>query len=217
MSVPIKVHLFRMRNPDGSSKDWAIPTDLDSGTLPVYFGRTGSTLRLTETPANRCRNRSVFQEVSVRIREKEHKGYQDLGVFVLAPNRRDLTLWNATTSASSQDAAADPKDNPPTAPVSSLYWRFRQLRTVETARRRTMAAACVEAIEHLASVGWHLPECTPDECEGLAIWLAVSKNTTQGILPLTEACKPHIGFFLLLAQQKLELTIANEQGQLITT
>ena len=71
MAAPaITVLLYRMRNPNGTSKDWAVPTVLDPQRLTVYFGRTGSTLRQAETPAGRCRDGIPIREAEDRIREK---------------------------------------------------------------------------------------------------------------------------------------------------
>lgn len=209
----IQVQLFRQHHRDGTSQDWAVPVNLEGSKLPVYFGRTGSTLRLTETPAHRCRDGSPFREAEVRIREKEAKGYQDLGVFLLSANRRNLT----PTSPGNRERLPDAAAGDPATPVPALYWRWRSAELVETARRQAFATACTEAVARLAAVGWTLPGCSPDPQEGLAIWSSVTQDAHHGVVPLTEAHKPFIAFLLSLARRGIDLTVANEQGQIITT
>ena len=203
------MQLFRQHNRDGTSQDWAVPVNLEGSKLPVYFGRTGSTLRLTETPAHRCRDGSPFREAQVRIREKEGKGYQHLGVFLLSANRRNLTPTSPGDGASVPDAAAGDQ----AAPVPALYWRWRP----QTARRQALATACTEIVASLAAVGWTLPGGAPDQHEGLAIWSSVTQDAHHGVVPLTEAHKPFIAFLLSLARRGTDLTVADEQGQIITT
>jgi len=154
MAAPaITVLLYRMRNPNGTSKDWAVPTVLDPQRLTVYFGRTGSTLRQAETPAGRCRDGIPIREAEKRIREKMAKGYQALGTFRLAANRRDLRL-----ASTSPPDAGHGWDTPETSnAVPALYWRWRPTGGVETARRRVLDTACTEIIAGLAAVGWTLP------------------------------------------------------------
>ena len=210
MAAPaITVLLYRMRNPNGTSKDWAVPTVLDPQRLTVYFGRTGSTLRQAETPAGQCRDGIPIREAEKRIREKMAKGYQALGTFRLAANRRDLRL--ASTSP------PDGRDTPETSnAVPALYWRWRPTGRLETARRRVLDTACTETIAGLAAVGWTLPGCSPEARDGWVIWSSVTQDTHQGVVPLTEAYKPLIAFFLSLARRAIDLTVADEQGQIIT-
>lgn len=213
MAAPaITVLLYRMRNPNGTSKDWAVPTVLDPQRLTVYFGRTGSTLRQAETPAGQCRDGIPIREAEKRILEKMAKGYQALGTFRLAANRRDLT----PVSTSPPDAGHG-RDTPETSnAVPALYWRWRPTGGVETARRRVLDTACTEIIAGLAAVGWTLPDCSPEARDGWVIWSSVTQDAHQGVVPLTEAYKPLIAFFLSLARRAIDLTVADEQGQIIT-
>lgn len=205
MAAPaITVLLYRMRNPNGTSKDWAVPTVLDPQRLTVYFGRTGSTLRQAETPAAECRDGIPIREAEKRIREKLAKGYQTLGTFRLAANRRDLT------------PVSPPDGDAPETPEAALYWRWRPTGGVETARRRVLDTACTEIIAGLAAVGWTLPDCSPEARDGWVIWSSVTQDAHQGVVPLTEAYKPFIAFFLSLARRAIDLTVADEQGQIIT-
>ena len=208
----ITVHLYRMRNPDGTSKDWAVPTVLDPLRLTVYFGRTGSTLRQAETPAGRCRDGIPIREAEDRIREKMAKGYQALGTFRLAANRRDLRL-----ASTSPPDAGHGWDTPETSnAVPALYWRWRPTGRLETARRRVLDTACTETIAGLAAVGWTLPGCSPDERDGLLIWSALSQDIHQGVVTLTDDRKPLIAFFLLLARRRVGLSLVDESGQGVT-
>ena len=225
MAAPaMTVRLYRMTHPDGTSKDWAVPTAIDPRRLTVYFGRTGSALRQAETPAGRCRDGIPIREAEVRVREKVAKGYQALGTFRLAANRRDLTPEAATppvppaTAApgSNLDAEEAPAEATANPDSGSLYWRWRPTGCVETARRRALDAACTETIACLTAVGWTLPGCSPEEHDGLVIWSSVTQDAHQGVVPLTEECKPFIAFFLSLARREIDLTVADEQGQIMT-
>ena len=205
MAAPaITVHLYRRENPDGTSKDWDVPTVLDPQRLTVYFGRTGSTLRQAETPAAECRDGIPIREAEKRIREKLAKGYQTLGTFRLAANRRDLT------------PVSPPDGDAPETPEAALYWRWRPTGGVETARRRARDTACTEIIAGLAAVGWTLPGCSPDERDGLLIWSALSQDIHQGVVTLTDDRKPLIAFFLLLARRRVGLSLVDESGQGVT-
>ncbi len=211
MAAPaITVHLYRMGNPDGTSKDWAVPTVLDPQRLTVYFGRTGSTLRQAETPAGRCRDGIPIREAEDRIREKAAKGYQALGTFRLATNRRDLT----PESACQDDAGhgQDASDTPNAVPA--LYWRLHAPATVTGTRFET---AVQDTNERLATVGWSLPGSRPDDA-GNRLWLRAigPPASSHGLVPLTDDHRPLIAFFLLLARQEVGLTVADEQGQVIT-
>ena len=213
MAAPaITVLLYRMRNPNGTSKDWAVPTVLDPQRLTVYFGRTGSTLRQAETPAGQCRDGIPIREAEKRIREKMAKGYQALGTFRLAANRRDLRL-----ASTSPPDAGHGRDTPETSnAVPALYWRWRPTGRLETARRRVLDTACTETIAGLAAVGWTLPGCSPDERDGLLIWSALSQDIHQGVVTLTDDRKPLIAFFLLLARRRVGLSLVDESGQRVT-
>ena len=210
-----EVMLYRQTNPDGTAKDWAVPT-LTEGSVKVYFGRTGSTLRLAETPKDHCRNGSLKQEIEARMQEKRAKGYQALGVFALADNRRDLTPLTDTAAASvatTSTADADPAKGDPSVSAPSLYWYWpERAKKVELPTRN---AACKEILMRFAAMGWTLADC-PSNTEEAAIWSVVTKDATRGIVPLVEDHKPLVAFFIYLTQ-RCHLSVANEQGQIITT
>ena len=159
-----------------------------------------------------CRDGIPIREAEDRIREKMAKGYQALGTFRLAANRRDLSL-----ASTSPPDAGHGRDTPETSnAVPALYWRWRPTGRLETARRRVLDTACTETIAGLAAVGWTLPGCSPEARDGWVIWSSVTQDTHQGVVPLTEAYKPLIAFFLSLARRAIDLTVADEQGQIIT-
>ena len=202
-----EVMLYRQTNPDGTAKDWAVPT-LTEGSVKVYFGRTGSTLRLAETPKDHCRNGSLKQEIEARMQEKRAKGYQALGVFALADNRRDLTPLTDTAAASVATTSTVDADSAPVPPALYWWWSSSEVTAAEK--------QCVDIAERLAAVGWALPNC-PANAKGPAIWSALSRDTHQGIVPVMADQAPRIAFFLLLAQQRKELRVSNEQGRIMTT
>ena len=211
MAAPaITVLLYRMRNPNGTSKDWAVPTVLDPQRLTVYFGRTGSTLRQAETPAGQCRDGIPIREAEKRIREKMAKGYQALGTFRLAANRRDLSL-----ASTSPPDAGHGRDTPETSnAVPALYWRLHAPATVTGTRFET---AVQDTNERLATVGWSLPGSRPDDA-GRALWLRAigPPASSHGLVPLTDDRRPLIAFFLLLARREVGLSLADDSGQAVT-
>ena len=202
-----EVMLYRQTNPDGTAKDWAVPT-LTEGSVKVYFGRTGSTLRLAETPKDHCRNGSLKQEIEARMQEKRAKGYQALGVFALADNRRDLTPLTDTAAASVATTSTVDADSAPVPPALYWWWSSSEVTAAEK--------QCVDIAERLAAVGWALPNC-PANAKDPAIWSVLSRDTHQGIVPVMADQAPRIAFFLLLAQQRKELRVSNEQGRIMTT
>ena len=172
MAAPaMTVRLYRMTRPDGTSKDWAVPTALDPRGLTVYFGRTGSTLRQAETPAGQCRDGIPIREAEVRVREKVAKGYQALGTFRLAANRRDLTPESACQDdAGNGRDASDPSAASSPKAIPALYWRLHAPATVTGTRFET---AVQDTNERLATVGWRLPGSRPDDA-GRALWLRMA-------------------------------------------
>ncbi len=201
----VKVHLYRYRHPDSTAKDWAVPVTVAPQGLTVYYGRTGSALRQADTPASRCQDGLPMREGALRIREKLGKGYQSLGEFWLADNRRDLTP--VPGRAPPPAAAAEPEP----APSPCLYWRWRPGATAEAASRRAaVEAACAAA--RLAAVGWTLPESQPAD-DGRALWAAVTGDAHHGVLSLADGHQPRVAFWLLLARRLEGLTLADDARQ----
>ena len=85
----VTVRLYRYR--DGiRSKDWARPVGFapDTPGLTVYYGATGTPLRVAVTPIERCRHGSPLDEAEHRARQKQAKGYRDLGYYRLELGHR---------------------------------------------------------------------------------------------------------------------------------
>ena len=123
--MPIKVLLLRYTHPDGSEKDWGYPVETCSASpaFTVFYGRAGSALRQTETPAAECHDRNPAREAERREREKRAKGYYVLGEFWLADNRRELT--RVTPSGVVPTSAAPPV--PPAPARAARHLRSGQI------------------------------------------------------------------------------------------
>ena len=145
--MPIKVTLFRLTHPDGSAKDWAYPVDTSSASpaFTVFYGRTGAALRQTETPAAQCHDRNPAREAERREAEKCVKGYQALGEFWLADNRRELhrVTPSGVVPASSALPPPAPAAPSPSAPAAlpHLYWRWRPEPGMDAAAQQKLARA----------------------------------------------------------------------------
>ena len=125
------------------------------------------------------------------------KGYQALGTFRLAANRRDLRL-----ASTSPPDAGHRRDTPETSnAVPALYWRWRPTGGVETARRRVLDTACTEIIAGLAAVGWTLPGCSPDGAGWLRHLVGRQPGHPSRGRAVNRRRKPLIAFFLLLARR----------------
>lgn len=204
----VQVELYRKANADGTSKDWAAPVVLNRQRLTVFYGRTGSVLRQAETPASRCRDGSPVREAQARVREKLGKGYQALGVHLLADNRRDLTP-EQRPAALAPAAPATTQTLPP-----ALYWR---LRLSDPQAGQVFEAAVQETTALLATVGWTLPGSQPD-ADGRELWLRIiGRPVDASLVLLTDENRPRVAFFLVLARRNVGLSLADESGQVITT
>ena len=60
--MPVEVHLYRYRHPDGTAKDGATPVAVSPLGLTVYYGRTGSALRQSQTPVGQCQHGNPVRE-----------------------------------------------------------------------------------------------------------------------------------------------------------
>jgi len=213
--MPIKVTLFRLTHPDGSAKDWAYPVDTSSASpaFTVFYGRTGSALRQTETPAARCRDGNAAREAALREREKRAKGYHALGEFWLADNRR--ALQQVTPSEVAPASSAPPPSAPPAPPaLPHLYWRWRPESGMDAAAQQTrLEAALHQVAKSLAQVGWTLPGVEPDT-DNAELGSRVIAQAT-GSLALTADLRPLIAFWLLLARACSCVRLADDQGRRI--
>lgn len=212
--MPVEVHLYRYRHPDGTAKDWATPVAVSPLGLTVYYGRTGSALRQSQTPVGQCPHGNPVREGERRIREKLAKGYQSLGQFWLADNRRDLTpvatTPSAAGSASSRDRAA--AGSPP-----GLYWRWRAEpdRPAFVQAAAVAEAACSAVLTQLATVGWS-PVAPGFSDAGDSRWAIASGGARVGIVPLMDGQQPWVAFWLLLARRLPGLTLVDDHQQPVT-
>ena len=213
--MPTKVYLFRLTHPDGSAKDWAYPADTtpSSPAFTVFYGRTGSTLRQTETPAARCRDGNPLREAEHREREKVAKGYDAVGPFWLADNRRDLKPvidWGVVSDP-------DPSPTPP-----QLYWRWRPESGMDAADPQTQLEAALRQVEkQLAQVGWPLPRIgwplplnDPHPITSRLASVIIIQTTCS--LALTTEYQAGVAFWLLLARACPCVQLADDQGRSVT-
>jgi len=75
--------LFRYRNSDGTSKDWAYRS-LSDGGLEICWGRTGAVSQRQTYGA------AQTQEILQRAQQKQRKGYLPLGAAVLRHGLMEL-------------------------------------------------------------------------------------------------------------------------------
>jgi hypothetical protein len=104
-------NLYRHRNSDGSSKDWAVRSHPD-GSITTRWGKTASCLPGVS-------NRSGVRQFDIE-KQKQAKGY----VFVAEVDidGDGNVVFPGKTSAT-QSQGPDPNPEPlPTPPVESLYW-----------------------------------------------------------------------------------------------
>ena len=104
-------NLYRHRNTDGSSKDWAVTTHAD-GSISTRWGKTASRLPSINTRTG-IRQHDIEQQ-------KQAKGY--VFVAVVDIDGDGNVVFPGKTSAT-QSQGFDPNPEPlPTPPVESLYW-----------------------------------------------------------------------------------------------
>ena len=95
-------NLFRYRNADGSSKDWAYRR-LPGGELEICWGRTGAVSQRQIDAAAQAG--AILQ----RAQQKEHKGYVPLGDAVLRHGVMELLPAPMRT----QTPPSPPRPKPP--------------------------------------------------------------------------------------------------------
>ncbi len=100
--------LFRYRNSDGSSKDWAVTTNAD-GSISTRWGKTASRLPSINT-------RTGIRQYDIE-RQKQAKGYVFVGEVEIDVDG-NIRLPRPTTMAASSPM---PSGNPP-VPLDKLYW-----------------------------------------------------------------------------------------------
>ena len=103
--------LFRYRNSDGSSKDWAIRTNGD-GTFTKRWGKTGTRLTSKDFPM------AHPDDIHKEKRGKLNKGYQLLGLFLIdEAGNISAVLPESSTATVSNPPQEDPR----------IYWRIKIL------------------------------------------------------------------------------------------
>ncbi|WP_445369524.1 hypothetical protein ACH5Y9_10185 [Methylomonas sp. BW4-1] len=106
-------NLYRHRNTDGSSKDWAVKSNSD-GSITTRWGKTASKL-----PG--VRHRRGIRQFDIET-QKQAKGY--VFVAVVDIDGDGNVVFPGKTSAT-QSQVPEPDSNPEpmlTPPVESLYW-----------------------------------------------------------------------------------------------
>ncbi|MDO9005888.1 MAG: hypothetical protein Q7V20_20785 [Aquabacterium sp.] len=192
--------LYRHRNADGSSKDWAVRTNPD-GSITTRWGKTAPRLAGANT-------RSGIRQSDIE-REKQAKGY----VFVAEVD------IDGTGNVSIQIVPApDPqpsKPSPPT-PVVALYWHI-DCRT----NRQTRKALAAE-IKRLVGVIHTLSDSEARPEQGWPGWQQLSELTlTAGRFEHSGQIKPAQGvmpWLLLLALKHqrfagVEIDMATENSR----
>ncbi len=106
-------NLYRHRNSDGSSKDWAVRSNSD-GSITTRWGKTADSLPGVS-------NRYGVKQLDIE-RQKQAKGYVLVGAVDIDVNGNVVFPGNASATQS-QDP--EPNSNPdpvPTPSVEALYW-----------------------------------------------------------------------------------------------
>ena len=93
--------LFRYRNADGTSKDWAYRL-LPNGAAEVCWGRTG---QITQS---RAYARGQARDILRRARDKQHKGYVPLGDALLRNGSLEPVPPESASSIPRSPAPSEP-------------------------------------------------------------------------------------------------------------
>lgn len=106
-------NLYRHRNPDGSSKDWAVRSNPD-GSITTRWGKTADSLPGVS-------NRYGVKQLDIE-RQKQAKGYVLIGEVDIDVNG-NVVFPGKTPATQSQGLEPDSNPKPvPTPPVEALYW-----------------------------------------------------------------------------------------------
>ncbi|WP_340124197.1 hypothetical protein [Methylobacter svalbardensis] len=138
--------LFRYRNPDGSSKDWAVQTHPD-GSVTTRWGKTASRLPSSST-------RNGVSQVDIEL-QKQHKGYVFIGEVTI-DHEGNVSFPLQNPEPGTQPVTADRPE--------TLYWHIDCNADPETCLQlgselRRMIAVLYAYDEELAEVeqiwnGW---------------------------------------------------------------
>ena len=109
--------LYRYRNQDGSSKDWAVCANAD-GTYTTRWGKTGSKLQ-----SKTFKNMLPMQD---HIRSKTNKGYTYVGKVDIDDSGHVQNI-SSESQAPTTTASIDPH---PTQETLCIYWRIKVLPSI---------------------------------------------------------------------------------------
>ncbi|WP_026600460.1 hypothetical protein [Methylomonas sp. 11b] len=107
-------NLYRHRNSDGSSKDWAVRSNSD-GSITTRWGKTADSLPGVS-------NRYGVKQLDIE-RQKQTKGYVLVGAVDIDVNGK--VVFPSKTSVNTSQKPPEPDATPefvPTPPVEALYW-----------------------------------------------------------------------------------------------
>ncbi|MDX8128126.1 hypothetical protein QLH52_12595 [Methylomonas sp. OY6] len=106
-------NLYRHRNPDGSSKDWAVRSNSD-GSITTRWGKTADSLPGVS-------NRFGVKQFDIE-RQKQAKGYVLVGAVDIDVNGNVVFPGNTSAAPSQLPELDSNPESIPTPPVESLYW-----------------------------------------------------------------------------------------------
>lgn len=105
--------LYRHRNPDGSSKDWAVTTITD-GSITTRWGKTANRLPGVS-------HRRGIRQFDIE-KQKQAKGYVFVAKVDIDDDGNVVFPGNALATQSQVHKPDSNPESEPTLPVDSLYW-----------------------------------------------------------------------------------------------
>ena len=107
-------NLYRHRNSDGSSKDWAVRSNSD-GSITTRWGKTASNLPSVS-------HRSSVRQFDIE-RQKQAKGYVFVAEVDIDVNGNVVFLSKTSVNTAQRPPESDSSSEfVPTPPVEALYW-----------------------------------------------------------------------------------------------
>ena len=175
-------NLYRHRNTDGSSKDWAVRSNSD-GSITTRWGKTADTLPGVS-------NRYGVKQHDIE-KQKQAKGYVLVGEVDIDVNGNVVFPGNASAT---QLQGPEPDSNPvsvPAQPVESLYW------TINCHAKRAVRVDLGIEVRRLIGVIQHFSDghATPEQewngwqqlidvtLNGETFELSGQIKSTHGVLP----------------------------------
>src|SRR5574343_2075923 len=157
-------NLYRHRNPDGSSKDWAVRSNSD-GSITTRWGKTADSLPGVS-------NRFGVKQLDIE-RQKQAKGYVLVGEVDMDVNG-NVVFPGKTSATPSQ--LPEPDANPvsvPAPPVEALYW------TVDCHAKQSIRVELGIEVRRLIAAIQNVSDdhATPEqEWNGWQQWIDVTLN-----------------------------------------